>query len=50
MKGLPVGRKEGTDMVDELSTAGKVAGAKQVRRALNDGRAVKIFWARPTPG
>ena len=33
-------------MVDELSTAGKVAGAKQVRRALNDGRAVKIFWAR----
>ena len=32
-------------MLNELTAAGKVAGAKQVRRALNDGRAAKIFWA-----
>ena len=33
-------------MVNELNAAGRVAGAKQVRRALKDGRAVKIFWAQ----
>ena len=32
-------------MLNELTAAGRVAGAKQVRRALNDGRAAKIFWA-----
>ena len=32
-------------MLNELTAAGKVAGAKQVRRVLNDGRAAKIFWA-----
>ena len=32
-------------MVNELNAAGRVAGAKQVRRALNDGRAAKLFLA-----
>ena len=32
-------------MLNELAAAGRVAGAKQVRRALHDGRAAKIFWA-----
>ena len=32
-------------MVTELSTANKVVGAKQAKRALNDGRARKIFVA-----
>lgn len=32
-------------MLSELNTPNKVVGAKQVRRALNDGRAVKIFLA-----
>ena len=30
-------------MVSELSSVDKVVGAKQVRRALNDGRACKVF-------
>ena len=32
-------------MLSELSTAGKVVGAKQVKRALNDGRAAKVSLA-----
>ena len=32
-------------MVSELSSVDKVVGAKQVRRALNDGRACKVFLA-----
>ena len=32
-------------MVTELSTAEKVVGAKQAKRALNDGRAKKVFVA-----
>lgn len=32
-------------MLSELNTPNKVVGAKQVRRALSDGRAVKIFLA-----
>lgn len=32
-------------MLSELSTAGKVVGAKQVKRALNDGRARRLFLA-----
>ncbi len=33
-------------MQKELEAGNKVAGAKQVRRALNDGRAARIFWAQ----
>ena len=32
-------------MVSELSSVNKVGGAKQFRRALNDGRACKVFLA-----
>ena len=32
-------------MITELNTPGKVVGAKQVKRALNDGRARKLFLA-----
>lgn len=32
-------------MIAELNSANKVVGAKQVRRALNDGRARKVFLA-----
>lgn len=32
-------------MITELNNANKVVGAKQVRRALNDGRAGKVFLA-----
>ena len=32
-------------MLSELNSADKVAGAKQVKRALNDGRAKKLFLA-----
>ena len=32
-------------MIPELNTPGKVVGAKQTRRALNDGRAKKVFLA-----
>lgn len=39
------GGEEGTEMVSELSSVNKVVGAKQVRRALNDGRACKVFLA-----
>lgn len=32
-------------MLEELNVANKVVGAKQVKRALNDGRAKKVFLA-----
>jgi large subunit ribosomal protein L7A len=32
-------------MLAELTTSEKVVGAKQVKRALKDGRAKKLFWA-----
>ena len=32
-------------MLEQLQTAAKVVGAKQVRRALNDGRAACVFLA-----
>jgi large subunit ribosomal protein L7A len=32
-------------MLAELTNAEKVVGAKQVKRALKDGRAKKLFWA-----
>lgn len=32
-------------MVTELSTSAKVVGAKQTRRALESGMAVRVFWA-----
>ena len=32
-------------MISELKTANKVIGAKQARRVLGDGRAVKLFLA-----
>ena len=32
-------------MLNELNGANKVIGTKQVRRALNDGRACKVFLA-----
>lgn len=32
-------------MISELNTPNKVVGAKQVKRALNDGRARKVFLA-----
>lgn len=32
-------------MVSELNTPNKVVGAKQTKRALNDGRARKVFVA-----
>ena len=32
-------------MISELNSPNKVVGAKQVRRALNDGRARKVFVA-----
>ena len=32
-------------MLTELTAAEKVVGAKQVKRALKDGRAKKVFWA-----
>ena len=32
-------------MLEALKTAQKVVGAKQVRRALNDGRAVTVYLA-----
>ncbi len=32
-------------MLSELNVSNKVVGAKQVKRALNDGRAKKIFVA-----
>ena len=33
-------------MLNELENAGKVVGVKQVRRALADGRAKRLFLAR----
>lgn len=33
-------------MLDEVANAAKVVGAKQVRRALNDGRAKRVYLAR----
>ena len=32
-------------MIAELNAAGRVVGAKQVKRALSDGRAKKVFLA-----
>lgn len=32
-------------MIRELSTSNKVVGAKQVRRALKDGRAARLYMA-----
>ena len=32
-------------MIQELSTTNKVVGAKQVRRALKDGRAARLYMA-----
>ncbi len=32
-------------MLDTLQSVRKVVGAKQVRRALNDGKAVRVFLA-----
>lgn len=32
-------------MISELSGTNKVAGAKQVKRALKDGRAVRLYMA-----
>lgn len=32
-------------MIQELSGSNKVVGAKQVKRALRDGRAVRLFMA-----
>ena len=33
-------------MIQELSTPNKVVGAKQVRRALKDGRAARLYIAQ----
>ena len=32
-------------MIPELSTADRVVGAKQVKRALKDGRAARLYMA-----
>ena len=32
-------------MLTQLTASEKVVGAKQVKRALKDGRAKKVFWA-----
>ena len=32
-------------MLTDLTAVEKVVGAKQVKRALKDGRAKKVFWA-----
>lgn len=32
-------------MLTELTAVEKVVGAKQVKRALKDGRAKKVYWA-----
>ena len=32
-------------MLTQLNASEKVVGAKQVKRALKDGRAKKLFWA-----
>lgn len=37
--------EEGTEVLSELNTTNKVVGAKQVKRALKDGRAAKVFIA-----
>ena len=39
------GEEEGTEMIQQLSGPDKVVGAKQVRRALRDGRAARLFMA-----
>ena len=39
------GKEEGTEMLEQLNTPNKVVGAKQVRRALKDGRAARLFMA-----
>lgn len=42
---LRLKRRDHFYMLAELETSNKVVGAKQVRRALNDGRARKVFLA-----
>ena len=37
-------------MLTELSTASKVVGVKQVRRAVESGRALKVFLAQDAEG
>ena len=37
--------EEGTEVLSELNTTNKVVGAKQVKRALKDGRIKKVFFA-----
>ena len=37
-------------MLTELSTASKVVGVKQVRRAVESGRAMKVFLAQDAEG
>ena len=39
-------KEEGTEVIQELSTPNKVVGAKQVRRALKDGRAARLYIAQ----
>ena len=41
----PLNEEEGTEMIPELSTPNKVVGAKQVRRALKDGRVARFYMA-----
>ena len=38
-------------MLTELKQGSKVVGAKQTKRAVNDGKAARVFWQRmPIPG
>jgi len=45
MKFPVLGKRRVTDMIQELSGPNKVVGAKQAKRALRDGRAVRLFMA-----
>jgi len=42
---MPIFRREARGMLTELSNKAKVVGAKQVRRALEAGRAVTVYLA-----
>jgi len=42
---LATARKEGADMLQELTGSNKVVGAKQVRRALKDRRVARLYMA-----
>lgn len=46
MKHPQRGGEEGAGMLEELSQAHKVVGAKQAKRALNDGRAKRVYLAQ----